>query len=142
MPVTLTQQEKMLVNKTFYQIVPISDRASEKFYNRLFEIAPEVQPLFNKANMTEQRKKLIDMIALVVYSLDNIEKVVGAIQKLGERHKDYGVSQEDYAKVGAAFLWMLESELGADYTPEVADAWTKTYQLLSDTATAGVYDEE
>lgn len=136
----LTDQEKLLVSKTFYQIVPISDRASEKFYNRLFEIAPEVQPMFNKANMAEQRKKLIDMIALVVYSLDNIEKVTGAIKKLGERHKGYGVGKEDYAKVGAAFLWMLESELGDDYTAEVAAAWEKTYDLLSSTASEGIYD--
>lgn len=140
MSVTLTPQEKLLVNKTFYQIVPISDRASEKFYNRLFEIAPEVQPLFNKANMAEQRKKLIDMIALVVYSLDNIEKVTGALKKLGERHQGYGVGADDYAKVGEAFLWMLDSELGEDYTPEVAEAWTKTYQLLSETATDGIYE--
>lgn len=140
MTLTLTAQEKALVTKTFYQIVPISDRAAEKFYHRLFETAPEIQHLFKKTDMTEQRKKLIDMIALVVFSLDNIEKVSGAMKKLGERHIKYGVGKEDYAKVGSAFMWMLESELEADYTPEVATAWEKTYQLLTESATDGIYD--
>jgi hemoglobin-like flavoprotein len=137
---TLTPEEKAIVTKTFYQIVPISDRAAEKFYRRLFEIAPEVESLFGKANMSEQRKKLIDMIALVVYSLDNLEKVSGAMKKLGERHVKYGVNKEDYAKVTSSFLWMLESELGTDYTPEVATAWEKTFQLLTTSATEGIYE--
>lgn len=136
----LTDQEKLLISKTFYQIVPISDRASDKFYNRLFEIAPEVKPLFGSTNMLEQRKKMIDMIAMVVYSLNNMENVQSAIHKLGERHKGYGVDKEDYKKVEEAFLWMLQSELGADYTPDAANAWHKMYQILADTATDGVYE--
>lgn len=138
--IVLSDQEKLLVTKTFYQIVPISGRASEKFYGRLFESAPEVEGLFRKANMGEQRKKLIDMIALVVYSLDNIDKVKSAIHKLGERHKGYGVREEDYAKVRNAFLWMLESELGEDFTADVSAAWEKTFLMLEEYATEGIYE--
>lgn len=135
MTTSLSTEEKLLINKTFYQITPISDRASERFYARLFEIAPEMRNLFQKADMREQRKKLIDMVALVVYSLENIEKVKIALQNLGERHVEYGVQLEDYTTVGSAFLWMLEQELGEDYTPETADAWTKTWQLMTEIAT-------
>jgi hemoglobin-like flavoprotein len=131
----LTSEEKVLINKTFYQITPVSDRASERFYTRLFEIAPEVRPLFGKADMREQRKKLIDMIALVVYSLDKFEKVTKAIKSLGKRHIGYGVTNDQYETVGQALLWMLEQELGADWTPAVATAWTKVYTIMSDLAT-------
>lgn len=137
----LTKEEKLLVNKTFYQITPVSDRASERFYTRLFEIAPEVRPLFGKAEMRKQRKKLIDMIALVVYSLDNFDKVTKALQSLGQRHIEYGVTKEQYAIVGQALLWMLEQELGDDWTSEVAVAWTKTYEIIVQISTEGVYDE-
>ena len=40
--------------------------------------------------MTEQKKKLMDMITLAVNSLDKIESLVPAIVKMGERHIDYG----------------------------------------------------
>ena len=135
MTITLSAEEKLLVNKTFYQITPISDRASERFYARLFEIAPEMRNLFKKADMREQRKKLIDMVALVVYSLENIEKVKVALHNLGERHVEYGVKMDDYTTVGQAFLWMLEQELGEDYTPETEAAWTKTWNLMTEIAT-------
>jgi len=138
MATTLSKEEKLLVNKTFYQIAPISDRASERFYSRLFEVAPAMRDLFSKADMREQRKKLIDMVALVVYSLENIDKVKKALHSLGDRHVEYGVKLEDYTTVGDAFLWMLEQELGEDYTPETAAAWTKTWQLMTEIATEAV----
>jgi hemoglobin-like flavoprotein len=137
----LTKEEKLQVTKTFYKIMLASDRAAEQFYARLFEIAPEVRPLFGDIDMLEQRKKLMDMIALVVHSLDKFDKVTTALQGLGKRHVTYGVSQDHYALMGQALFWMLEQELGADWTPEVASAWTKTYQHMVAVSTAGVYGD-
>jgi len=136
----LTAEEKQLVTQSFYRIMAISDRAAGKFYDRLFEIAPQTEPMFDKSNMLEMRKKFIDMIATVVYSLDAIEQVTGAVQRLGERHKDYGVAKVDYDKVREAFLWMLETELGTEYTPEVDKAWQVIYEWMYATATDGLYE--
>jgi nitric oxide dioxygenase len=38
--------------------------------------------------------------------------------------------------VGGALLWALEQGLGADFTPQVKQAWAETYGLL-----AGVMQE-
>ena len=135
----MTSEEKILINKTFYQITPISERASERFYDRLFEISDEARSLFGNTNMRAQRKKLIDMIAMVVYSLDNMDKVTKALEKMGTRHVEYGVKEEHWALVGEAFLWMLEQELSADYTPEVDAAWKKIYGIISDIAKKAAY---
>ena len=136
----LSTHEKLLVTQTFYQIMSISDRAATKFYNRLFEIAPESKPMFDDTNMIEMRKKFIDMIATVVYSLDSIEQVKQAIRQLGERHKEYGVDKPDYDKVREAFLWMLKNELSTEYTSEVQQAWETVYDWIFITATDGLYD--
>jgi hemoglobin-like flavoprotein len=42
------------------------------------------------------------------------------------------VRDEHYATVGAALLWTLEKGLGAEFTPELRDAWTQTYTTLAD----------
>lgn len=136
----LSTHEKLLVTQTFYQIMAISDRASQNFYNRLFEIAPEAKPMFDESNMIEMRKKFIDMIATVVYSLDSIDHIKQAIRRLGERHKEYGVSKVDYDKVREAFMWMLKTELRTEFTPDVEQAWQTVYDWIFTTATEGLYD--
>ena len=45
-----------LVQSSFAKVTPIADTAAVIFYDRLFEIAPEVRPLFN-GDMAEQRRR-------------------------------------------------------------------------------------
>lgn len=127
----MTPEQKTLVKDSWAQVLPIKDKAAELFYGRLFEIAPEVKPYF-KGDMTEQGQKLMAMLNTAVSGLDNIEAMIPALQDLGRRHVDYGVKDEDYDKVGAAFLWTLEQGLGEGFTPQVKDAWVVTYTTVAD----------
>ena len=54
-----------------------------------------------------------------------------ADRALAQRHVGYGVSERDYATVGAALLWTLQQGLGAGFTPEVRSAWAAAYDLIS-----------
>lgn len=132
---TLTTKEKSLVTTTFYKIMPISDTTAAHFYERLFEIAPDIAPMFSDTNMTALRKKLMDMLALVIHALDDFDKVKKAMHNLGERHIRYGVASEQYAPVGEALLWAFAAALGDGWTEDVEAAWQKTYQILTDMAT-------
>jgi nitric oxide dioxygenase len=100
------------------------------FYDRLFEIAPPVRAMF-PADMTEQRKKLMAMLAVVVGGLSNLESVLPAASALAQRHVSYGAKPEHYPVVGAALLWTLERGLGEAWTLELAAAWTAAYGTLS-----------
>ncbi|MGI9384114.1 MAG: globin family protein [Methyloligellaceae bacterium] len=127
---SITEAQKALVQETFAQVAPIADHAAELFYDRLFQIDPDLRIMF-KTDMAEQRRKLMDALELAVTGLDTPDLLVPVIQELGRRHKGYGVSDTDYDSVGAALLWTLEQGLGARYTDEVRDAWTAVYGLLS-----------
>jgi nitric oxide dioxygenase len=70
---------------------------------------------------------------VAVNGLDRLDQIVPAVQQLGIRHAGYGVKEEHYAAVAAALLWTLEEGLGADFTPEVKDAWTAAYTVLATT---------
>ncbi len=64
--------------------------------------------------------------------LTRTERLVPEVQKLGQRHKGYGVVDENYHTVAQALLWTLEQQgLGDKFTPEVCDAWTVVYTLLA-----------
>jgi len=126
----MTPDQVNLVQQSFAKVAPISAQAAVIFYDRLFEIAPQVKAMF-PADMTEQRKKLMATLAVVVGGLGNLESVLPAARALAIRHVGYGAKAEHYPVVGAALLWTLEKGLGAAWTPDVAQAWTAAYATLS-----------
>jgi nitric oxide dioxygenase len=127
---TMTPDQVELVQQSFAKVVPISETAAVLFYDRLFEIAPAVKAMF-PADMTEQRKKLMMMLAAVVNGLGNLESILPAASALAKRHVSYGARAEHYPVVGAALLWTLEKGLGEAWTPEMAAAWASAYGTLS-----------
>ena len=121
-----------LVQQSFAKVAPISEMAASLFYDRLFAIAPDVKPLFAKADIREQGKKLMGTLAVVVGGLTDLPAILPAASRLAKLHVQYGVKPDHYAPVGAALLWTLERGLGEGWTPEVARAWTEAYTTLSD----------
>ena len=128
----LTSDQKRLVQETFAIIAPIADDAAALFYRRLFEIDPSLQQMF-RGDMREQRKRLMQMIAVAVKGLDRLEQLVPAVQDLGRRHARYGVEDRHYDTVGAALLWTLEKGLGSAFTPDAKEAWATVYGILAAT---------
>lgn len=126
----MTPEQVAMVQESFKKVVPIAGTAADLFYGRLFEIAPEVRPLFPE-DLKEQKKKLIGMLATAVTNLHQIDKIMTAVEDLGRRHVGYGVTAKQYEPVGAALLWTLEKGLGDDFTPPVKEAWTVTYMTLA-----------
>jgi hemoglobin-like flavoprotein len=131
----LTSNQKRLVQETFAIIAPIADDAAALFYRRLFEIDPSLQQMF-RGDMREQRKRLMQMIAVAVKGLDRLEQLVPAVQDLGRRHAGYGVEDRHYDTVGAALLWTLEKGLGSAFTPDAKEAWATVYGILAATMKA------
>jgi hemoglobin-like flavoprotein len=134
----MTPDQVKLVQQSFAKVAPISETAAVLFYDRLFEIAPQVRAMF-PADMTEQRKKLMAMLAAVVNGLANLESILPAASALAKRHVAYGAKAEHYPVVGSALLWTLEKGLGEAWTPELADAWTAAYGTLSGFMIAEAY---
>ena len=135
---SITDQQIALVRHTFAKVASMPDTVAALFYRRLFELDPSLKPMF-KGDMTEQGRKLMQVIAFAVRALRDLDAVIPAVKALGRRHVGYGVKPEHYATVGAALLWTLERGLGQDFTPEVQDAWAAVYGLLVQTATEDVY---
>ena len=126
----MTPEDVILVQTSFQKVVPIADTAADLFYDRLFDIAPDVRALFPE-DMKEQKKKLIAMLATAVNNLHRVETVVPAVEDLGKRHLAYGVTPQHYEPVGAALLWTLEQGLGEAFTPPLKAAWTEAYLTLA-----------
>ena len=128
----LTNTQKVLVQESFAAVLPIADDAAALFYRRLFELDPSLERMF-RGDMTEQRRKLMQMLTAAVKGLNRLDQLVPVVEELGRRHAGYGVADAHYDTVGAALLWTLEKGLGSAFTPEVKEAWVAVYGLLAST---------
>ncbi|RLT93236.1 globin family protein [Ketobacter sp.] len=128
----MTPEQIKQVQTTFDMVEPIADKAAELFYGRLFEIAPEVRPMF-KSDISEQGAKLMRMLGIAVRGLTKLDTIVPAVQNLGVKHLEYGVKEEHFQPVAEALLWTLEQGLGDAWNDEVKASWTEAYVLLSTT---------
>jgi hemoglobin-like flavoprotein len=137
----MTPDQVKLVQDSFAKVAPISAKAAELFYGRLFEIAPQVRAMFPD-DMTEQRKKLMATLAIVVNGLNNLDAILPAAGALAKRHVSYGAEPAHYPVVGDALLWTLEQGLGPAWTPQVAAAWSGAYATLSSFMVAEAYGQK
>jgi hemoglobin-like flavoprotein len=126
----MTEDQVKQIQTSFAKVAPIADTAAGLFYTRLFEIAPEVRPLF-RGDMTEQGRKLMKTLSVVVNGLGDLELILPAASALAKNHVGYGVKPSHYTPVGEALLWTLERGLGSDWTPELKGAWTTAYSTLA-----------
>lgn len=112
-------------------LLPVGDPAPvQAFYTRLFELAPEVRPMFG-ANLDAQVRKLSDMLGWIIANLDDPGTLMTTLQHLGSRHAEYGVVVDHYAPVGSALIWMFQQTLGDRFTQEMEAAWLDAYATIS-----------
>jgi hemoglobin-like flavoprotein len=132
----MTAEQIRLIQTSWAEVEPISDTAAKLFYDRLFQTAPQVRPLFT-SDMAEQRRKLMAMIGMVVKALPRLAEILPNVRELGRRHAAYGAAPEHYPVVGETLLWTLRQGLGDAFTPAHAEAWSQAYGLLADTMIDG-----
>ena len=76
----MTPDQVSLVQDSFAKVAPISEQAAVMFYDRLFEVAPAVKSMF-PVDMTEQRKKLMATLAVVVNGLGDLQSMLAGRER-------------------------------------------------------------
>ena len=126
----MTPRQIMLVQDSFAMIVPKREEVARGFYDNLFLIDPALRPMF-PADLSDQGKKLMQVLAMVVRSLDDLRPLLPSIDDMARRHVSYGVEDEHYASVGQALVRTLRSGLGSAFSQEMEEAWREAYSILS-----------
>lgn len=126
----MTPKQVQLVQTSFILLSPKSKEVAEIFYENVFEIAPSARAMF-PGDLTGQRKKLMQMLAVAVSGLSDLPSIVPAVKDLGRRHVGYNVVNEHYDVVGQALLISLATGLGDVFTDDIREAWEECYALLA-----------
>ena len=101
------------------------DSFAEKFYSRVFQIAPEVRALF-KSDMIKQGRVLWHMLGGIVYTMSRPEHLHMGLKELGKNHARYGVKAEHCPVVLQALLETIQEVVGDNFNDKLAFAWEQT----------------
>ena len=121
-----------LVQHSWQKAAANAPVVTQLFYANLFAADPALKKLF-KGDITEQGRRLTQMIGAAVNKLENLEILVPILENLAVRHITYGVQNSHYETVGGALLKTLAQGLGDSFTPEVQTAWSEVYAIMSST---------
>lgn len=126
----MKKTEIELIQTSFLKVAPMPDRAAKVFYEKLFELEPNLKVLF-KGDMVLQGRKLVATLRFVNDNLKNLSSLTPELQEMGRRHIEYGVADDHYEHVGTALIQMFEELLADEFNEETKNAWIKLYTVLS-----------
>lgn len=121
-----------LLRESFDLIAPNKDEFAEAFYRRLFEKYPSTRQFFANTDMSKQARALAATLAVVVAGVEQGEDLVPTLQKLGGRHKTYGVVSDHYPIVGEILIETFQNTLGPRWTSAYQDAWVQAYTVIAE----------
>lgn len=125
------------LEESFDLVAPQSDELIKRFYERLFEVAPGVKPLFADVDMERQRQALLNMLLVLRESLHDLDDVVPDLEALGARHVGYGAQPEHYPVVGEVLIESMAEIAGPAWKAEYTAAWQEAYGVVQSVVLAG-----
>ena len=125
-----TQTE--LLEESFEALAPQGEALAALFYERLFDLFPDIIPLFSEVSVSEQQKKLLASLVLLIQNLNKPDVLSDYLKGLGARHAHYGVTAKHYPLVADTLLMAMEEVAGDVWTPEVKQAWQNTLETVTE----------
>ena len=125
------------LEESFDLVAPQGDELMRTFYDKLFETAPAVRPLFEKVDMDRQRQALLNMLLVLRESLRDLEDIVPDLEELGARHVDYGAKPEHYPVVGEVLIGAMAQVAGDAWKPEYTSAWQEAFEVVQGVMLSG-----
>ncbi|WP_312039484.1 globin domain-containing protein [Macrococcoides bohemicum] len=142
----LTEETKHIVKATIPVLEEHGTEITSAFYQHMFEAHPELLNVFNKTNqkLGRQQTALAQTVIAAAKHIDHLEAIVPNVNQIAHKHRALEIKPEHYPIVGENLIWAIQHVLGDAATPEIVEAWTKTYGVIADVfiqMEAALYDE-
>lgn len=133
----MTRQQIKLIRSTAATVARLEPQTlGALFFNRLFQIAPEMEGLF----LSPAPAQALQFTDLLADFTDNLELLPSDnLPKLLQQHAGYSLTEQHCLIIGNALLWTLEKGLQQGWTDAVEEAWAGFVQKLFHAVTATHY---
>jgi nitric oxide dioxygenase len=128
---TLTPERIAMVRQTFHDLAPEKEMASQRFYELLFEIAPDLRALF-RGDIESQGMRFMTTLGLILDDIDNPVALRPHMERLAKGHAALGVKPEHFIPMGEALVRTMEEVLDERFPPGARAAWEDAYAHIAD----------
>ena len=111
------------LENSFALLVPRGEEMVARFYAQLFAAHPPLRQLF-PLDMSQQKRKLLAVLAMVVKSLRSPERLRETLLELGRRHAGYGATAEHYPVVRDTLVGVMSEVAGDRWNEQLTLDWT------------------
>lgn len=118
-----------LLGESFASMAPHADAIATRFYDNLFRLHPRLRSMF-PADMTAQRAKIMDSLAMVVEGLRAPEAMKQRLQALGAKHRSFGTRPEHYPIVCTLLLEAMGA-LTPNWSSRLEHEWRRALELIA-----------
>jgi hemoglobin-like flavoprotein len=128
-----------LLRASFALVAERQPHLTRRFYEILFERYPQAAALFSKGAGARQEEMLTQALVALMDHLEDVPWLMSTLAGLGAKHVAYRVSDEMYEWVGECLIATLAEVAGADWTPELAAAWSDAYGAIAGMMLSGAH---
>jgi hemoglobin-like flavoprotein len=118
-----------LLRTSFQKILEREPHLPRRFYDVLFRLHPQLQPLFKSRSRQEQM--LARALVAIVDRFEDRPWVDEQLATLGQKHRALHITDAMYRQFTDALMVTLEEVAGDDWTPEIEAAWTSTLEEMA-----------
>jgi hemoglobin-like flavoprotein len=110
-------------------IEPDLSALSDTFYERLFEVAPDVRRLF-APDMTRQRGHFEAALALLLRNITMLDVLGPSLTALGAEHVGYGTKTEHYGVARDCLIYAIRQHAGASWSEQLETDWREAIEAV------------
>jgi hemoglobin-like flavoprotein len=126
----MTPEQIELVQRAWGKVTALNHSYVQEVYEELFRLSPELITLFpDPAGMPVA--KVSETLNTVITSLEQLDAMGFIIRDLGRRHRKFKVEPHQFTLLKQALTTVLTRRLGANFKPELAEAWSQMYDEIA-----------
>ena len=132
----MTPEQLAIVRATAPVVEAAGDAFARCFYDRLFALHPDAGHLFPE-ELRADRGRIVDEVVFLASAAADLPQFLARAHQLGARWQAYGAHACDYPAAGDALIDAVATVVGEAWTPEVAAAWRRLYELAAEAMLEG-----
>ncbi len=118
------------LESSFNLLAPRGPELVDRFYAHLFSENPGLRPMF-PSDMSDQKKKLLASLVLVIENIRNTEKLGQPLHDLGARHVGFGTAPEHYPVVRDTLVSVMADMAGEAWNDQLTQDWNGALDFVS-----------
>lgn len=133
----LTVKQISLVRNDFRRLASVRPEMFKRFYDRLFEIAPDTRDRYS-ADLTEEAIRVNGLLEIAFLSLDHPQAMFATLHTLGRDFSGFGIWEKKSDLVVELLVELFTEFGGEDWEKELELAWHSVLIFIAQGMKEGV----